>query len=75
MLVPAQEPISHFYAPGHSARELDQLSVQARMYEPFTRQLFQSRSLRPGGRRPSASAPWPPCFGPPQERPGWKVPP
>jgi ubiquinone/menaquinone biosynthesis C-methylase UbiE len=48
--VAAQEPVSHFYAPGHSARELDRLSVQARMYEPFTRQLFREAGLLPGMR-------------------------
>lgn len=46
----AQEPTSHFYAPGHSERELDRLSVQARTYEPFTRQLFREAGLLPGMR-------------------------
>ncbi len=50
MLVAAQEPISRFYAPGHSERELDRLSTQARMYEPFTRQLFREAGLLPGMR-------------------------
>ncbi len=50
MIVAAQEPISHSYAPGHSARELDRLSLQARMYEPFTRQLFREAGLRSGMR-------------------------
>jgi ubiquinone/menaquinone biosynthesis C-methylase UbiE len=50
MIVAAQEPISHFYAPGHSARELDRLSVQAGMFEPFTRQLFREAGLRSGMR-------------------------
>lgn len=44
------EPISHFYAPGHSERELDRLSAQARMFEPFTRQLFREAGLLPGMR-------------------------
>jgi ubiquinone/menaquinone biosynthesis C-methylase UbiE len=44
------EPISHFYAPGHSERELDRLSTQARMFEPFTRQLFLEAGLLPGMR-------------------------
>jgi len=48
--VAAQEPVSHFYVPGHSARELDRLSVQARMYEPFTRRLFREAGLLPGMR-------------------------
>jgi ubiquinone/menaquinone biosynthesis C-methylase UbiE len=48
--VATQEPISHFYAPGHSDRELDRLGAQARMYEPFTRQLFHEAGLRPGMR-------------------------
>ena len=50
MLVAAQEPVSRFYAPGHSERELDRLSTQARMYEPFTRQLFHEAGLSPGMR-------------------------
>jgi ubiquinone/menaquinone biosynthesis C-methylase UbiE len=50
MLVAAQEPISHFYAPGHSERELDRLTAQARTFEPFTRQLFHEAGLRPGMR-------------------------
>jgi ubiquinone/menaquinone biosynthesis C-methylase UbiE len=41
---------SQFYAPGHSERELDRLSTQARMYEPFTRQLFLEAGLRAGMR-------------------------
>jgi ubiquinone/menaquinone biosynthesis C-methylase UbiE len=48
--VVAQEPITHFYVPGHSERELDRLSVQARMFEPFTRQLFREAGLLPGMR-------------------------
>ena len=48
MFVAAHEAMSHFYAPGHSARELDRLSPQARMYEPFTRQLFRETGLLPG---------------------------
>lgn len=35
---------------GIAGRELDRLSVQARMFEPFTRQLFQEAGLRPGMR-------------------------
>jgi ubiquinone/menaquinone biosynthesis C-methylase UbiE len=50
MIVAAQEPISHFSAPGHSARELDRLSVEARMYEPLTRQLFREAGLLSGMR-------------------------
>jgi ubiquinone/menaquinone biosynthesis C-methylase UbiE len=48
--VAAQESISHFYAPGHSECELDRLSMQARMYEPFTRQLFLEAGLGAGMR-------------------------
>ena len=44
----AQDSVSHFCAPGHSARELDRLSLQARMYEAFTRQLFHEAGLLPG---------------------------
>jgi ubiquinone/menaquinone biosynthesis C-methylase UbiE len=46
----AQEPVARFYAPGHSERELDRLTAQARMFEPFTRQLFLEAGLRPGMR-------------------------
>jgi ubiquinone/menaquinone biosynthesis C-methylase UbiE len=35
---------------GHSERELDRLSIRARMYEPFTRQLFREAGLLPGMR-------------------------
>jgi ubiquinone/menaquinone biosynthesis C-methylase UbiE len=38
------------YALGHSKRELDRLSVQAVMFEPFTRQLFREAGLAPGMR-------------------------
>jgi ubiquinone/menaquinone biosynthesis C-methylase UbiE len=48
--VAAQEPISHFYPLGHSERELDRLSTNHRMYEPFTRQLFHEAGLRTGMR-------------------------
>ena len=46
----AKEPSAHFYAPGHSERELDQLSLPARRFEPFTRQLFREAGLRSGMR-------------------------
>jgi hypothetical protein len=46
MLVAGKEPSPHFYALGHSERELDRLSVQTRMFEPFTRQLFQEAVVR-----------------------------
>lgn len=46
----AKESIPHFYAPGHSDRELDRLSMQARMFEPFTRQLFREAGLGVGMR-------------------------
>jgi ubiquinone/menaquinone biosynthesis C-methylase UbiE len=48
--VETRERVAPFYAPGHSERELDRLSVQARMFEPFTRQLFQEAGLRSGMR-------------------------
>jgi SAM-dependent methyltransferase len=38
------------YALGHSAQELDRLSHQAKMFEPFTRQLFEEAGIRPGMR-------------------------
>ena len=50
MLEAAQESITRFYAPGHSERELDRLSTQARMFEPFTRQLFREAGLSAGMR-------------------------
>lgn len=33
------------YAPGHSEEELDRLSRQAEVFEPFTRQLFQQAGI------------------------------
>jgi hypothetical protein len=39
-MMAVQEPMTHFYAREHSAR-LDRLILPARMYEPFTRQLFR----------------------------------
>jgi ubiquinone/menaquinone biosynthesis C-methylase UbiE len=48
--VAAKESTPDFYAPGHSDRELDRLSMQARMFEPFTRQLFREAGLREGMR-------------------------
>ena len=38
------------YVLGHSERELDRLSLQARMFAPFTRQVFQEAGLAPGMR-------------------------
>lgn len=38
------------YALGHSDRELERLSAQSRMLEPFTRQLLQEAGLAPGMR-------------------------
>src|SRR5262249_40116165 len=38
------------YALGHSERELDRLSHQALMFEPFTRQVFEQAGIRPGMR-------------------------
>jgi SAM-dependent methyltransferase len=38
------------YALGHSDRELDRLSHQAKMFGPFTRQLFEEAGIRPGMR-------------------------
>ena len=38
------------YGLGHTARELERLQVQARMLEPFTRQLFMEAGLAPGMR-------------------------
>jgi len=38
------------YALGHSSRELDRLSVQAALLEPFTRHLFHEAGILPGMR-------------------------
>ena len=38
------------YVLGHSARKLERLQTQARMLEPFTRQLLIDAGLRPGMR-------------------------
>lgn len=46
----AKEPSARFYAAGHSERELDRLSLPARRFEPFTRQLFREAGLRSGMR-------------------------
>lgn len=50
MLVAAQEASPNEYALGHSERELDRLSVQAHIFEPFTRQLFSEAGLGSGMR-------------------------
>jgi len=38
------------YAMGHAHSEIERLTVQARMFEPFTRQFFVEAGLRPGMR-------------------------
>ena len=38
------------YALGHSDRELDRLTLQAKLFEPFTRQLYEEAGLGPGMR-------------------------
>jgi ubiquinone/menaquinone biosynthesis C-methylase UbiE len=48
--VETREHVAHSYAPGHSERELDRQSAQARMFEPFTRQLFLEAGLSSGMR-------------------------
>jgi hypothetical protein len=50
MLVAAQQAGPNEYALGHSDRELDRLSMQAHMFEPFTRQLFREAGLGSGMR-------------------------
>jgi ubiquinone/menaquinone biosynthesis C-methylase UbiE len=45
-----QQVGSSEYALGHSERELDRLSMQAHMFEPFTRQLFRDAGLASGMR-------------------------
>jgi SAM-dependent methyltransferase len=36
------------YVLGHSEQELERISAQARQYEPFTRQVFQTAGIAPG---------------------------
>jgi ubiquinone/menaquinone biosynthesis C-methylase UbiE len=50
MLVAAQQAGPTEYALGHSDRELDRLSMQALMFEPFTRQLVREAGLGSGMR-------------------------
>jgi SAM-dependent methyltransferase len=38
----------HSYVLGHSERELDRLSLQGRMFAPFTQQVFREAGLAPG---------------------------
>jgi SAM-dependent methyltransferase len=38
------------YPLGHHPRELDRLTLQARMFEPITRRLFEAAGIRPGMR-------------------------
>ena len=40
----------NLYALAHSDRELQRLSAQARMLEPFTQELFVEAGIRPGMR-------------------------
>ena len=42
-----QDPV---YALGHSDRELARLSLQARLFDPLTRQLFRDAGVAPGMR-------------------------
>jgi ubiquinone/menaquinone biosynthesis C-methylase UbiE len=49
-LVAAQQVGPAEYALGHSDRELDRLSMQAHMFEPFTRQLFREAGFGSGMR-------------------------
>jgi ubiquinone/menaquinone biosynthesis C-methylase UbiE len=44
------ETLQQTYALGHDDHELDRLTSQARMLEPFTRQLLTEAGLRPGMR-------------------------
>jgi ubiquinone/menaquinone biosynthesis C-methylase UbiE len=50
MLVTVQQAGPNEYALGHSERELDRLSMQAHVFEPFTRQLFRDAGLASGMR-------------------------
>lgn len=38
------------YALGHAHSEIERLTVQAHMFEPFTRQFFLEAGMRPGMR-------------------------
>ena len=46
MTEPAQQ--EREYALGHSAQELDRLTMQAKLLEPFTRRVFEQAGLGPG---------------------------
>jgi ubiquinone/menaquinone biosynthesis C-methylase UbiE len=48
MLMAVQQVGPSEYALGHSDRELDRLSMQAHVFEPFTRQLFREAGLGSG---------------------------
>ena len=48
MLAAALQTGPNEYALGHSDRELDRLSMQAQIFEPFTRQLFHEAGLGSG---------------------------
>jgi ubiquinone/menaquinone biosynthesis C-methylase UbiE len=50
MLMAVQQVGPREYALGHSDRELDRLSMQAHVFEPFTRQLFREAGLGSGMR-------------------------
>jgi ubiquinone/menaquinone biosynthesis C-methylase UbiE len=50
MSVAVQQAGTNGYALGHSERELDRLSGQAQIFDPFTRQLFGEASLGSGMR-------------------------
>lgn len=45
MVGAVQQAITNGYALGHSERELDRLSLQAQMFDPFTHQLFRAAGL------------------------------
>jgi ubiquinone/menaquinone biosynthesis C-methylase UbiE len=49
-LVAVQQTGTNRYALGHSQRELDRLSLQAQIFDPFTRQLFHAAGLGSGMR-------------------------
>ena len=50
MLLAAQQAGPTEYALGHSDRELDRLSMQAQVFDPFTRQMFREARLGSGMR-------------------------
>jgi cyclopropane fatty-acyl-phospholipid synthase-like methyltransferase len=47
---PDDDGPTHAYVLGHSDRELERLSTQARLIDPITRQIFRAAGIVPGMR-------------------------